>query len=238
MEALSQESKKIERNHKTVNYSQIVGDNNIVFFAENHTNTSIREHLTNHVQDLKNAGITHFAIEIGESANKELDKLNRGENVDLSEMLDPDYEKMVKALAKSGIVVFAVDVDQKETGESRESHMFDKINDVLKAGQDHKIAFLTGTFHTVINFNPEGVRSVRKRFVDNKVPSINVFFHGGNQDRLTTRVFGKSKFDNLIVESGLENQEFMLDFRTKSNEDELPFDRESDWIVHLSTVEI
>ncbi len=231
------ENQEISKKKTTVNYSQILGNNSIVFAAENHENTAIRQHLREQAGALKNIGITHFTLEFESSLNDKLALLNSGQEVDLSPefKLFPDYELMIRAMAREGIKIVAVDINYQDhprrNRNGRETEMFNNVAKILTDEPRAKIFSLFGTFHTVTQFNPEQVPSVRKRFLDLKIPTTSVFFHGGDRAPDKSLIFGPTKFDKQIITEGLDQQEFMLNNSDKS----IPFDREADWVVHLPT---
>lgn len=231
------ENQEISKKQSTVNYSQILGSNTILFAAENHENTTIRQHLGEQAEAFKNIGITHFTLEFESSLNEKLILLNSGQEVDLSPELKlfPDYELMIRAMASQGIKIVAVGINYQDNPRrnrnGRETEMFNNVAKILTDKPDAKIFSLFGTFHTVTQFNPEGVPSVRKRFLDLGTPTTSVFFHGGNQASDKSLIFGPTKFDREIIAEGLDQQEFMLDNSDRS----IPFDREADWVIHLPT---
>ncbi len=226
-------AKEIKGRHQPVDYSQMVGDNRVLFLAENHSNHPIRHHLAQHARDIKAAGITHYAIEAKEAGNEVFEKLNNGEAVDLSRVdVGPgraDYEEAIRAMAAQGIKVVAIDIDQstKPTKEEREARLTDNINHLLEADPNSKVAVLIGGFHTTRHYVSEGVPSVGRRLMEAQVPAVNVLFAGGEAK-------GPTMLTGAVSKAGLANQEFMLDFKPYHNLQTVPFGKgEADWVVHL-----
>jgi hypothetical protein len=226
--------KEIKDRQLPVNYSEVVADAKVVFLAdENHSDPSIRRHISEHARDLKAAGITHYAIEANEEGNRVLERLNRGEQVDLSQIdVGPgraDYEEAIKALSAQGIKVVAIDIDQKTrpSKEEREARITENINSIIETNPDAKVAVLIGAFHTSRHYVSEGIPSVGRRLMEAQIPTVNMHFAGGvdNVPKMLTGAVGKA---------GLSNQEFMLDFRHYADLKSVPFGKgEADWVIHL-----
>ena len=228
-------AQELKSKHQPVEYSQMVGDARVLFLAENHSNHAIRSHIVSHAADLRRAGITHYAIEANEASNQALERLNAGEDVDLSKVdLGPgreDYEKAVRAMAAEGIKVVAVDIDQstKPMGEEREARITENINRLLEAEPNSKIAVLIGGYHTSRHYVSEGVASVGRRLMEAQIPAVNVHFAGG-EDK-TPRVLTDG-----AREAGLAGTEFAFDLRpyASSLSKHVPYGPgEADYIVHL-----
>src|SRR6185437_11169539 len=122
--------KEIQAKHEPVNYRRILGDARALLLGENHLNSvAISKHLIEHIQGLKEARITHYAIEAPAEGNNILERLYNREEVDLSQTnLGPGFheerERVVREMAKQGIRVVAVDLnkDLPHTAEGREAH--------------------------------------------------------------------------------------------------------------------
>ena len=214
-----------------VNYSPVLGDNRLIFAADHHLNWNIREHILKYARSLKDAGITHFAIEIENTKQKLLDDLSEGRDVDISGSgLDPKYVEALREVAKHGIKLVAIDVPHTfETilSENRENGLFDNTKSILSSNTSNKVFVLIGTFHVVTEFNPSGIRSMRGRFVDSGVSVPSVFFYEG--------VGGSAKLDRMVKEQDLADKDFMLDHRSEQDRIAIPFDNDADWIIHLPT---
>lgn len=228
----SKASKEIREKNEPVNYSKIVGQNRVVFLGENHNNHAIREHVLRHAQEIKDSGITHYAIEADEASNEVLEKLNNGEPVDISNIdVGPgraSYEQAIRAMVRAGIKVVAVDIDQSKrpSKEGREQRLTDNLLNILQ-DPNAKVAVLIGAFHTSRNYASEGVNSLARRVSDLEIPSTNIRFTGGSETiprNLTepiSRVF-------------LGNTEFMLDLAQYHEDPHVPYGiGEVDWVINL-----
>lgn len=80
-ESIVQEIKEKKQN---VDYKKLLQGKKVLFLADNHSNFSIRLHIAKHARELREAGITHYAIEADEGGKDVFDRLNQGEEVDLS----------------------------------------------------------------------------------------------------------------------------------------------------------
>ena len=226
-------AKEIQDRHQPVDYMQIVGDNRVLFLAENHRNYSIRYHLAHHARTLKAAGITHYAIEAQESGNEFFEKLNKGEPVDFSHVdIGPggaDYEEAIRVMAAQGIQVVAVDMDRrtKPTPEQREARITENIHRLLEADPNTKVALLIGAFHTSRYTLTEGMPHVGRRMMEARIPTVKVHFAGGEAK-------GPTNLKDAVINAGLADHEFMLNFQHYANLKFVPFGKgEADWIIHL-----
>jgi hypothetical protein len=77
-------SQEIKEKKQTVDYKKLLQDKRVLFLGDNHSNSSIRLHIAQHSKELKEAGVTHYTIEAKDSGRNVFDRLNNGENVDLS----------------------------------------------------------------------------------------------------------------------------------------------------------
>lgn len=226
-------AKEIREKARPVDYSEVVGDNRIVFLAENHSNRAIRSHLARHAGNLKAAGITHYTIEASDKGKETFDRLSRGEDVDLSRVdVGPgrnDYEDVIYAMHAAGIRVVPIDIDQKQkpTKEQREAHIAANIEKIIEDDPTAKVAVLIGAFHTSRHYVSEGVPSVGKRFMDKGIPATNVHFAGGQVAVPLTITQGAQG-------AGMANREFMLDMRPYQDTEHVPYGKgESDYLIHL-----
>ena len=226
--------KEIKDRRQPVDYHQIAAQARVLFLAEDHFNHAIRQHLVRHAADLREAGITHYAIEADEAGNVTFEKLGGNEPVDLSRVdVGPgraDHEEAIKAISAQGIAVRAIDVDKRSSlsGEDREVRLEENINRLLQEDSNNKVAVLIGRVHTSRNTDmPEGIPSVGKRLMKAGVPTTNVIFTGG-ESRIPKVI------TDAAVGAALANQEFMLDFRSYANLKHVPFgEGEADWVIHL-----
>jgi len=226
-------AKELKDKHQPVDYAKVVGDNRVLFFAENHSNHSIRRHLARNAHALKTAGITHYAIEAKEQGNEVFEQLNRGESVDLSRVdVGPgrhDYEDTIRAMAAQGIKVVAVDIDQstKPTNEEREARMTANLKRILDEDPDAKVAYLVGGFHASKKTGIDGMDMTGKRLADADIPLVIVNFAGGELPPPTS-------FTDGAREAGLASEEFMIDMRSYADSQRVPYGAgKTDYIVHL-----
>lgn len=96
--------KEIKKKKQSVDYKQLLQGKRALLLADNHSNSSIRLHIAQHAQELKEAGITHYAIEADDKGKAVFDRLNQGEDVDLSGL---DVGPAESAAGLSRLSVFA-----------------------------------------------------------------------------------------------------------------------------------
>lgn len=77
-------AKEIRNQRKVVDYREIFKDRQLVFLGDNHANSSIRLHIGHNASNMKESGVTHFAIEADDNGKPVFDRLCQGEEVDLS----------------------------------------------------------------------------------------------------------------------------------------------------------
>lgn len=226
-------AKEIREKARPVNYTEIVGVNRVIFLAENHSNTPIRRHIARRADQLKAAGITHYAIEASDTGKEVFDRLNQGENADLSRVdVGPgrsDYEDAIYAMHAAGIAVVPVDIDQttKPTQEEREAHITANIDRILDADPNAKVAVLIGGFHSSRRTSGQDFSYTGKRLMDKGIPTVNVHFAGGE-------VASPTIITKPAREAGKASDEFMLDMNPYQNLDGVPYGKgESDYIIHL-----
>jgi hypothetical protein len=222
-----------------VDYARILGNATILFLGENHHNFSIPDHVEGIAPDLKKAGITHFAIEADadDTNNAALELLNRGEDIDrlpfglAAGTLSPFiYVAQIRAMAKEGIQVVAVDQLQYDDPEKRESFM---TSQVLKILQDPsvKLAFRVGLDHANRRKDvEEGVSSVATRLSKEGFTISVVDFVGGDEV-ITSDEPRLESLKERIRKMGLAEQEFMFDMKT--NPTLFPNDSDADYYIHL-----
>lgn len=225
-------AKEILNKHQTVNYPQILANNRVLFLGDNHGNQPIRKHLVTYSRRIKTAGITHYAVEAKESGNEVFERLNRGEQVDLSKVdVGPgrqDYEEVIRAMAVQGIQVVAIDIDQnsKPTKEERESRITENLTRILQDPKA-KVAVLMGRFHTSRKVSTNNVFPVGRRLIDASISVVNVAYTGGMDNGPTLLTEGARN-------AGLDGREFMFDLRPYSSSQYVPYGSEEiDWVIHL-----
>lgn len=55
--------KELTTERKSVDYKSIIDGHRITFLGETHENYPIRDHIAAHAQELRDSGITHYAVE-------------------------------------------------------------------------------------------------------------------------------------------------------------------------------
>lgn len=216
-----------------LDYSIILANNDIVFCGENHENFAIRNHLAKHVDDLKAAGITHVVVELPAELNLKFQNLSDGEEVDFSsDALTYDYESMIRLMILGGMKVVAVDISLRDyknlDKQKRERVITGNIQKIRIKMPNSKILCLLGRFHTVTSYDPEKIRSVRKRFEEAGVRTKSVYFNGGYKKDSSI-----SRLDSQISALKLTDKEFMID---NGGQEYSNFDHDADWIVNLPPV--
>lgn len=226
-------AKEIQKKNRPVNYKEIVGENRVVLLAESHSNTSIRKHLVSHAKELKEAGITHYAIEADDAGKDVFERLNEGQAVDLSTMkVGPSrrgYENAIRAMSAQGIKVVPIDINQdnKPSKEEREVHLTQNLTATLDQDPSAKVAVLIGGFHATRHHVSEGVPSMGRRLMKLQIPNVIVHFTGG-LDRIPRII------TDAAQKAGLANKEFVLDMRNYGDSKYIPYGSgESDFVIHL-----
>ncbi len=215
--------------HRPVDYKAILGSNRVLFLAESSNDERIREHIVAFAGELRSAGITHYAIEAPETSKAAIGRLNRGEDVDLSEvelgLIPSNYEFAVRAVASQGIEVVAISPPLRM--ESPIDHIEAQLTKNLFAilqDPNARIAVLIGGMHATSPTIYGKSASVNKRLLDNGVSTTAVTFIGGKFGDPTILV-------RAVDEAGLAKTTFMLDLRNKS-----PFHEDyvyADYAVYL-----
>lgn len=225
--------KELKEQAKEINYKEIVGDSRVVFFGENHSNSPIRVHIASYAKALREAGITHYAIEATrtEQSIQLLQSLVKGKTVDLSSIdLGPgsNCELAVRALAKEGIQVVPVDIDQslRPSQEEREAYITKNILDIITSSPDTKVAVLIGAYHAskkeISNFP-----YTAKRVIDSGVPCRVINFAGG-------MVAIPTMLTTPARQASLSDSEFVLDMKRYSGFEDVPFGAgQTDFVIHL-----
>lgn len=229
--------KEITDNRVPVDYIQIIADNRVVLLGETHENSPIRDHLARMATAFRNAGITHYAIEASSTGRTTFDRLNAGEQVDLSQVqVGPfvpsegrsNYETTIKAMSAQGIKIVPVDIDQstKPTTEERESHIMQELRQVL-TDPNAKVAVLLGGFHVSKKVPRSGIPYVGRRLTEAGIPTVTVRFAGGFET--TPKIITDG-----VRGARLADQEFMLDMKPYKESKYAPYgEGETDFVIHL-----
>jgi hypothetical protein len=225
-------AQELSAHRQDVDYRQILGDSRILFLGEDHSNHSIRSHVQRHAAQLREAGITHYAIEADEAGNEVFEGLNHGENVDLTSVdVGPgqeDYRAAILAMASQGIKIVAVDIDQsnRPSKEQREARLTENISRIVDSNPEAKVAILIGGFHAHRG-RTSGFPYVAVRLEDAGHPTRVVYFAGG-EDNTPTSV------TDAANQAGLAQTEFMLNMEPYVGEKYVPFGSGMcDYLIHL-----
>lgn len=122
---------EIEQFGTTIDYIKLCAGTKVIFLGQMPPNTlKVRDHLYENAAALKEAGVTHFAIEINEKP------LNY-------------YSFLCHELKDHGIKIIFADADQQRTHneEQRAAYMAKCIMDILEAEPKAKVAALFSSFH-------------------------------------------------------------------------------------------
>lgn len=122
---------RIEQRGTTIDYIELCDDTQVIFLGQKVANEPVRDHLCQNAAALKEAGVTHFAIEFNKMPSSS------------------DYERLCDELNAHGIKIILADVDQRRTpdGERREAYMTKCIVDILKDEPTANVAALFSSFH-------------------------------------------------------------------------------------------
>jgi len=226
-------AQELRANYQPVDYADILGDARVLFLGENHTTSGdIGSHLASYAAELKNAGITHYAIEASPEGNEALGRLStvrgrsisrrlrKGKRVDLSsteihpedyESKRENYEEAIRKMAAEGINVVAVDT-RSHGIEKREAEMTAELQGILEDPQA-KIAYRVGALHATSQIREGWDKTIgwqgwtRTRLNNAGIPTRTVMFAGGDTYP------GASDFDKIATTAGLQDEEFSLDVR-------------------------
>jgi hypothetical protein len=186
-----------------VDYTRIVGDSQLLFLADHHSNPLIMEHLYRYVEGLKQAGITHYGIEASWSqAIRQLNACESGvdlSGVDFGPNVSEYKKRVVLAFLSQGIKI--VPIDQKVQDENREEYMFTQLKDVFERQPNAKIALLVGAFHASEG-TLRGQASLATRVKRAGFRTVAVRFIGGKTGPLV--------LEEPIQAAGLQYKEFLF----------------------------
>lgn len=219
---------------RPVDYKYILGDNQALFLGETHFNSSIRRHLVHNAIELKRIGITHYAIEAADKGKPVFDRINKGDQVDLSRVdVGPgriDYEEVIREMAKQGIKVVPIDIDQssKPSQERREAHLAQNLLRIFQETPSAKVAVLIGANHTLKVYGiVKNIPSLHQRVMAAGIGTVNAVFTGG-EERIPRNI------TESVVQAGLGNSEFILDMRPYAGLQNVPYGAgEVDFVIHL-----
>ncbi|KAF1729913.1 hypothetical protein CRV24_010457 [Beauveria bassiana] len=153
---------EIEQFGTPIDYIKLCADAEVVFLGQTVSNEPVRNHLWQNAAALKEAGVTHFAIEFNQMP------------------WTSDYKRLCHKLSASGIKIILADVDQRRTrdSEQREAHMTKCITDILEAEPGAKVAALFSSFHAG-RYIMDGLRPAAVRIESAKYSLIRLRYFGG-----------------------------------------------------------
>jgi hypothetical protein len=236
------------KNSEEVDYNKIINnDTKVLFLADTHWNNPICDNIADHAKTLKEAGITHFAIEypktdINFELLKDLPQRLAEGPVDLSWLKKRpgineavfNYDVAVRETAKAGIETEAIDIVQDGSMNpiQREEAIAANIKAILDKDPNAKVAVLIGGAHTLKKYNsPERGLSCNARLMEQGVPTVAVQFVGGYETEGITSVLTPAKLAQL------NNKEWMLDMTAYKDSEYVPFGKgETDVLIHLPEI--
>lgn len=231
-----QAAQEVKARRQDIDYEKMVGTSRVLFLGSNHLNLLVvAGHIAQYAREFKRLGITHYAIEAQPQTAGALEKLNKGEDVDLSDVeLCPEqswpsraYEDAVRAFAREGITVVPVDMDHARYrgAPDREKRIHKKIRDIIARDPDARIVFLTGAAHASKGYLSEEGGSVRVLLNNDNIATSSVFYAGGWE------IYPEA-FTEAVHAAGLAEDDFMVHENETETNDPF-FNGEFDHIVHL-----
>ncbi|MDD5302228.1 MAG: ChaN family lipoprotein [Elusimicrobia bacterium] len=136
-----------------------LGDSQVIFIGDVHSDPVIKENLTLLLPCLKGLGITHLALEMfrdTEGARGALEEYHRtGQNEDrVFRFLKSDwpwmpelYLDVIRGAKKNGIKALAMDAPARAGQDAREQHMSLVITRIIAAEPQAKVLVLVGAYH-------------------------------------------------------------------------------------------
>src|SRR5262249_23082942 len=152
--------------------SELMSKNRVLALGESHgDNNQMREFGAKIMPQLKEAGATHLALELPESAQPALNKFMETGILDRS-ILPPllnsdDYIAMLNSAREAGLKLVAVDKDSKGSGQLRDAHMSRMIGEILD-DPNAKVVFWAGATH-LQNNGDQAVAMLKENY---KVASV------------------------------------------------------------------
>lgn len=222
---------------EAVDYAKIVGKHHILFLGENHSNHAIREHIARNAAALREAGITHYLIEANEDGNDRLEALSHSGDADLTGVATGPaketagdrwcYEKAIRAMAREGIRVVAIDVPAKTPLEDREQHLLKRIKAFVEEDPRNVVAVLIGASHVDTSKLVLGTVPVRQRLAEAGITASTVRFVGGNDSF-------PQFFSDAVAHLNWNEKEFMLDMRSYADTESFFGIGRLDFLVHVA----
>lgn len=226
---------EFEATAQPVNYAELIGENSVLMLGECHTNDAIREHIATHAADLKQAGITHYAIEA--PWDPIFNRLNSGECVDLSYTnVGPSlgstnsHERAVHAMANQGIIIVPIDIDQttRPSNQTRETFLADALKQVLVEDPTAKIAVLIGAMHAMKSESKysDTTPSMARLLANDEVAVSTIIYIGGSEMGTNAASAAARVYK--------DQSEFMIDLRPYEGMDNVVYGSgNADYAVHL-----
>lgn len=198
---------EIEHFGTTIDYIKLCADTEVIFLGQTVSNEPVRDHLCQNAAALKEAGVTHFAIEFNKMP------------------WTSDYNRLCRELKSHGIKIILADVDQQRTrdSEQREAYMTKCIMDILEAEPDAKVAALFSSFHAG-RYIMDGLRPAAVRIESAKYSLIRLMYCGGAQD-IPTSITRPASYVCM------EESSFALDMRPYGAD--APFGGDADFVLYL-----
>lgn len=230
-------SREIESKAEPIDYGKMLGDAQVLMLGEDFLDRSVRKHLIKRAGDFKQAGFTHFAVEI--NPEEPLGKLceNPQELNSLPNRIpyNTEYGETIKALMLEGIKVVPIDMDQstRPTADQREEHLTKDIVQILEADPNARVAVLISSGHALKSDMPDADGKewprawVAVQLERQGIGLVSAQYIGGNEPSPTF-------FNGAAKEAGLSHKEFMMDLRPYRDQDGVVFGAgTTDFLIHL-----
>jgi hypothetical protein len=154
----------------------LAGDSQIVFIGETHFDRSVKDYLRAHLQDFKEQGFTHLALEMLNASNQHIaDNYRTSKGWDeFTVAFEKDwhwpsetYFAVLTEAARLGLKIVALDgrdvlpearngtlAALYESNERRDRFMAERLSDVLRSNPKARILAWTGAMHAIQSVNP------------------------------------------------------------------------------------
>ncbi|MEV0032774.1 hypothetical protein [Nocardia sp. NPDC050793] len=163
---------------RPVNWAQLIGDSQILFLGEDHSNYPVREFLRDQAPALHEAGVKYLGVESWRHPIKD-NSIGQSFHWD-----EAGYRRMRSAMTLSGIEIVPFDVypERYPGGSSlagrREEHMAKSIIDILQRDPAARVCVLVSKDQLRID-GPPGHSSMRQLVIDSGHPTNSTVFYGG-----------------------------------------------------------
>lgn len=236
----------VENGKEPVNYQKIWGKEiSVIFFGERHNRASDKEEVANHIEDLKNCGATHLALEMLKQEDQKIIDSYINCNMDREKILEllrdwqqlPDnperYMALIDIAKDNCLQIIALDpkVKQVKKGDAdfekemmKKNEAWVEILQKLTESPNNKIVVYGGGSHT--GYSNED--TVNRLLTKKQIKSIVVRLAGA-----TPPEEGATYFSNRIAQAAnrlnLNNERFALKLKGEK--------RTADYIIHLPQLE-